>query len=243
MKHFCAVGQRQSARSEGNPNIMKKLAALCLVLIVGPVIFSQQLAEWHPSLTEDNKAATWEDTSTFMLNSLINKGANTAGIIGTDNNAHLFDTRAFEVPTKCLMTEQRVEYVSSGGKHGNFALTRVWTLDLSKVDPLTISVVGDTFWNRQMWNVMMTGTMQGNLASWKGIRRDHAYDRTRHGDALDPRVFETSCRPEEKYCTLETGEATSDMKRFEDEETAKRFARALMHAALLCGGTKTVSPF
>jgi hypothetical protein len=29
----------------------------------------------------------------------------------------------------------------------------------------------------------------------------------------------------------------------DDDEIAKRVARALMHAALLCGGTKAVSPF
>jgi hypothetical protein len=28
-----------------------------------------------------------------------------------------------------------------------------------------------------------------------------------------------------------------------DRETSKRLARALMHAALLCGGMKSVSPF
>jgi hypothetical protein len=30
---------------------------------------------------------------------------------------------------------------------------------------------------------------------------------------------------------------------FTDPEMSKRFARAVMHAALLCGGTKAVSPF
>jgi len=54
-----------------------------------------------------------------------------------------------------------------------------------------------------------------------------------------------------KYCsTAETG--CSEAKQplldaepisFNDAEIAKRYARALMHAALICGGTKAVSPF
>lgn len=42
---------------------------------------------------------------------------------------------------------------------------------------------------------------------------------------------------------LESDLATSELGPMADMETAHRLARALMHASLLCGGTKAVSPF
>ena len=49
---------------------MKRFAFLYLALMAGTFALAQQPAEWRPNIAEDNKAATWEDTSNFLVNSL-----------------------------------------------------------------------------------------------------------------------------------------------------------------------------
>ncbi len=52
---------------------MKRLALLYVALMTGTVALAQQSPEWRPSLAEDNKAATWEETSSFLTSVLNNR--------------------------------------------------------------------------------------------------------------------------------------------------------------------------
>jgi membrane-associated protease RseP (regulator of RpoE activity) len=110
------------------------------------------------------------------------------------------------------------------------------SFDLKHLDPLTIAVKrlqgGD--------KIVFTGTNNGPVAAQttRIALAGAANDQAKASLALP-----IDCGAAENTCTKT--EALNDMNAFEfrDEETSKRYARALMHAALLCGGAKAVSPF
>src|ERR1700690_1027541 len=63
-------------RSEGGQPIltrgkmlMRRFALVC-TLLSAAVSLAQQAPEWRPNIGEDNKAATWEATLTFLKSSL-----------------------------------------------------------------------------------------------------------------------------------------------------------------------------
>jgi hypothetical protein len=45
---------------------MKRFALFCLAVVFGPSALCQQPSQWRPNIAEDNRAATWEDTSKFL---------------------------------------------------------------------------------------------------------------------------------------------------------------------------------
>jgi hypothetical protein len=56
--------------------------------------------------------------------------------------------------------------------------------------------------------------------------------------------YALDCHSENGACSSEATKLTGSLEvEMKDADTAKRVARAIMHAALLCGGTKAVSPF
>jgi len=60
---------------------------------------------------------------------------------------------------------------------------------------------------------------------------------------VDKRLKRTYTETRYGQCTSQPLHVWELSISFGDQETAKRFARAALHASLLCGGTKAVSPF
>jgi hypothetical protein len=84
----------------------------------------------------------------------------------------------------------------------------------------------------------MLGTSNTTLAQLKG------YQYTEKNMLNDSRKdLGTICEAGGKHCVPLDRTLTSVKLFLADQDMARRFARAMMHAALLCGGTKAVSPF
>ena len=141
-------------------------------------------APWRPRIAEDNKAATLEDTTAFISNTLQYKGRGTG------------------VPATARQCALSLEHTASSAQE---------TIDLKDLDPLSISVTGRT--------VSISGSNNGPYGS--------------------------VCPKSGVSCTeANADKLVADTHLWLDSpETAKRLARALMHAALLCGGPRAVSPF
>jgi len=109
-------------------------------------------------------------------------------------------------------------------------------LDLRRLDPLSIAVVKTT--DSPGFFVEFEGSNKEEFASLKEwMYRDGKANQFKSVSELQS----FTCDGKDPKCKI-VGEQRSKIGiKFSDLESAKRFARASLHAALLCGGT--VSPF
>lgn len=211
---------------------MKRLAFFCLALTGWNIAPAQQLAEWRPNIAEDNKAATWADTSDFLRNSINNESFSNSslvyGLATTDEECSLAFDSAF--------------FTSNGATLQHFK----YKLNLHLVDPISVRVnspagsVGGS-----PYEVVFEGANEVAFAKvkmWtynngsKDPRKTYAYRSAQETLALN-------CDALDQQCHVSDAQIAKLILRFSDQEIAKRFSRAVMHSALLCGGKKAISPF
>jgi hypothetical protein len=212
---------------------MKMRTAMLSLLMVGTIARAQQPAEWRPNIAEDNKAATLEETMKFVTGTVNDTAMNQVAVPG-DKHYLSVTTETFgaESTARCSMNWTRFQTVGAETAHSTIKA------DLAQVDPLSITVsrfiVSDKpngFW------VNFSGT-SGNAFA------DVLLSHWPSGKFASPMEAKTaSCLSGDKKCSTVESKIPHASLFFSDEETAHRVARALMHAALLCGGTKAVSPF
>ena len=187
--------------------VMRTLWYLAVLPLATALAFAQ-VREWRPQLSEDNKSASWDDTSAFLVSVLRSKSK-------TPMQA--------ESSRRCVIEET----VQHGSK------TKIYHYDLGGIDALTISVTTPS--DGSLSIVSFAGTAYRAYGKLTIVDRDPQQGVS---TAIGP------CSSSENRCKETVSELVEpDFSEFVDEESAKRFARALMHAALLCGGTKSVSPF
>jgi hypothetical protein len=192
--------------------------------------------DWRPSIDEDNKNATWDATAAF-LTTIIKK----EGSIRRDRSTSAGGPGSFdwsfgpEVPTNCVFQEHELIYRTN--EKTLRALT--WTFDFSKTDAKSVLVRRNKF---NEWMVIIRGSSEEAIGSTKGVLRkgvilnDVQYE-------LSANLKSESCGSTEQDCTPTKDTGKADVELFSDVDTAKRVARAYMHASILCGGEKAVSPF
>jgi hypothetical protein len=234
---------------------MKSFALLvcCVALVTGTIGFAQQQPEWRPSVAEDNKSASLTDTLAFMK-----------GILTTAENAtvphggELFLT-SFEAD-KCSVHIVR-------GVRDAFDPLFVDSvrLDLSAIDPLSVVVKPGKDNGHIPFFVYLSGTNNSKFAFGERARYQPDSDKmdTSKGGVYRSKPYQelsaasAPCMEGKNKtyhgvpyvatklgaCTMQPIDDFTYSFPFADMETAKRVARAAMHAALLCGGTKSVSPF
>jgi hypothetical protein len=209
--------------------------------MTGTIALAQQPAEWRPSIAEDNKAATLSDTFDFMVNSIRNDGG---------GNRHKY-LRVEMLEGGILHLEDRITDLNKFRTHiGNNRIYIIPVQDLriklSSIDPLSIVMVrdDDSFAVKfSGHNDGAIGTIESAIYEYRdsvGAGTDYAKYR-RESVKMEYPCSEgiKNCAPEPASDVIHGSLYFSD----DEEEIAKRFARALMHAALLCGGAKAVSPF
>lgn len=221
--------------------MMKQFAVMFLLLVSGSLTLAQQPSDWRPSIAEDNKAAKWTDTADFIVNA-INNGATTRSDIPRDNQYFRTVWAAYNAssPNECeIKVSQLREF------RANQAVTR-WeaAIDLRQVDPLSIKV--EQWWRPGVFQLELSGSNNGTFEKgtvWQSKKL--GTERFIWANTLTPLpadLLSFNC-DKDKSCSSQPTAMTSDAFPVTDMEMAKRLARAFMHAALLCGGVKAVSPF
>ena len=112
------------------------------------------------------------------------------------------------------------------------------SFDMNLIDPL--STVVKRVQQGRSW-IVFGGTNNAEIADVAFIYRP-----TVAPDAISiTSGLLEECNPDEKACTMikETVLKPTSEFEFDDPDMAKRYARALMHGAILCGGAKAVSKF
>jgi hypothetical protein len=233
---------------------MKLLRHLCLFVLgvshLSLCGLAQQPADWRPSVAEDNKAATLKDTVDFLQQILVARGR----IQSQSHNPNKFVERIVlraDVPESCTLryVEREVDTTNSNAR-APFPVHQ-YTLEIGRIDPLSIVVKGlDIADVRSMvtgFDVELSGRNEYQMGTITGVIYSPRFD-TVDSWFKELNQADFPCMPEAKRgyrsCSSQpTSEVSSQKIPFTDQEYARRFARALMHAALLCGGTKSVSPF
>jgi hypothetical protein len=220
---------------------MRRFAILCLAVVVGSLAHSQQPPQWRPSIADDNKAATWEDTISFIDTTTGNKG----GYLLPHHSNKAFHGYAEDAilsiksPMKCeveLLERVGVEGEDISELSGYWLAVERQSIDLSKVDPLSIEVT--TLGNSpSIFSIHMTGRNNDSIGSIS-----IAYYKL-HNWKDDRVKAEVPCTPGLGKCQMSQPALLEERISFLDLETAKRVARGLLHASVLCGGAKSVSPF
>jgi hypothetical protein len=253
MQLFCAVATRQSAHFERKETTMKRFALLCLALTNGIVLLAQQPAEWRPNVAEDNKAASVTDTAAFFSNFLPTAGTGNF----PPRQAQVFFVRETEMHECKLHVVRGERWLPPIGQ----LVIYDSDLDLAHLDPLSISVRRTNNSDDAPIRIYMEGT--NNTAFVAGTETLYELDGNWRFVTTPLSTVSSApirCPTSDKKLSrrvLRDGSTSSefgDCKSvqvngyeynlpFQDEDAAKRTARALMHAALQCGGSKAVSPF
>jgi hypothetical protein len=236
MRPLFAAARRLSAHFERTEAPMKRRAFLYLALMGGAIAHAQQPAEWRPNLAEDNKAATWEDTAAFLTGML--------------NNTSQSVSRA-QVETHCL-----ISYYPTDSRTPDSELQKANDLLRSGEQKAAIVEFRSLIarWPqseaaqqaRRRLNSMGVKIRSGQENSERV--EEHQIDFSRV-DPLSILVRDTTVHIEGTDgepigSSLGARPVRADLSIvMADGETAKRVARAFLHASLVCGGTKAVSPF
>jgi hypothetical protein len=226
------------------------------LIVYSPLIMRGQQGqvspEWRPRIAEDNKAATWDDTSRFLVNAITNNGKNyivvnppssedappagrrrkSAPVTWRIGVEYEYDVVS---PSNCLLTEKTFAYQDSKSE------LIVLHINLASVDPLSVKVRFDS--DYAAFVVHVSGTSQQEVGQVMLVDRVGAIPASDLYPSVNVGLLQDDCRPDDGACKVERKPAFDNQERFVDEEMAHRVARAFMHAALLCGGTKAVSPF
>jgi hypothetical protein len=298
---------------------MTKRPMLGFILLCCSIALAQQPAEWRPNIAEDNKAATWEATKSFIDHTLplvetdgntvllsprchliIRSGEKKKGFIhwklgmrwiatGIPNEAfevkHVDDGGfADTIGIKVGMVLKRingVEWASEAMRNEVIMKLRsgdtvtfvvqikgqadqnlmgtlrdvdttgdtepaYWDLhtqgagiaeagiqfiqqdvDFNLVDPLSISLRGTS----------LIATGSSNVPFVRELRLSG----TRVGGLAADEAVDTACVAQQTC--MKTDNPNWSINLNDNNELNRRLARAFLHAALLCGGTKAVSPF
>jgi hypothetical protein len=100
---------------------MKRLALLCLLLATGVVALAQQPPEWRPSLVDDNKAASWQDTKKFILGMLDASGLMGKTLESDDNCVLILPAARSDGPLGIRVAEESSGLVVLGVEPRSFA--------------------------------------------------------------------------------------------------------------------------
>jgi hypothetical protein len=209
--------------------MMKRIVLLCFALMTGINALAQQSAEWHPNIAEDNKTATWDETSSWLI-----------GVMNTTNENHeAFKTEMIaQSPSRCTLgvtyTAWWERYNDSWYHHRQVH----GHIDLAQLDPLSIRIKN---WPDGNHSVYFESKNRLLFFQGEETTRNYPLKLKRLSD------FPQTCQLDKKgrpLCEVNSTYANYNFEMWiDDEDIAKRIARALMHSALLCGGTKAVSPF
>jgi len=230
-----------------NTGVKTHVLVYLVLMTTSAALAQQHPAEWRPSIAEDNKAATLDDTLKFVLGTANDPGVNRASY-RTKNDGYggptINETVGALSPAKC--TIEWTELYIFDRYWANISRSK-YVADLSKVDPLSVAVGPYTDdGSVHGFLVTMVGTSGSQFADVlkygrivrKGIL-------TRPADISEAESAAASCAGEKnkRKCWIEQSRESHTELFLEDQDAAHRVARALMHAALLCGGAKAVSPF
>jgi hypothetical protein len=203
---------------------MNRLVVLYVTFLTCTVAFAQQPNEWRPALAADNKSASLADTLAFLSGIAL-----TAEDQTIPDRGELF-TKTFESPSKCQLKVMR----SIANGFGNLIVDSM-TLDLSNVDPLLVSVRSANENGKVPFWVALTGT--NNIRFAEGDRAFYNVSIGARGIMAAGTVpCPTGKTRGLSECRQEHFKEYSISFPFGDIETAKRLARGMMHAALVCGG-------
>jgi hypothetical protein len=208
----------------------------------GAIALAQQPAERRPNVAEDNKAATLEDTLDFLKSLTMSKSN------GDDVWRGLFFLKSFERSGRCSIS------LYSGFRNGTYGdkTIDVVTMNLSRLDSLSVSVRTAIERDRLEFQVASSGTndftfVVGQQATYSDSARFN------ESSFADKTAISAPCMAgkasgnaiETRYgmCINSQVNDNNYALYFSDLESAKRSARGMMHAALLRGGYKAVSPF
>jgi hypothetical protein len=218
---------------------MKRLVLLCLTLTCWNIALAQQPGEWHPNIAEDNKTATWEQTSDWLIGVL-----NTTALTQQGGTIYLATDLSVKTSERCNLDMVGTVFVSdsSAPLQGIPTYRQLkGKLDLAKVDPLSIRVVHDINPLMNAYHVVLEGGDRQTVFRGQELKRNSWVKLQRLNE------LPQSCQPDKngRYaCEINSSFADYRYEIFvTDLDTGKRLGRALIHAALLCGGTKSVSPF
>jgi hypothetical protein len=237
---------------------MKYCAVLCLALMSGTIVLAQQPANWKPSIANDNKAASYKDTEVFLVNFIESTAAAHFGeavLLKTDAKAEVNSDGSPSCRIQLRQTYWRA--VQFGDDRPGLLFQMEGILDLRSVDPLSI-VLGvppeDPRYPRT-YSVYLEGKDRTSvgIASITGLNKvkppiGKDISSSLLCDASNPLISRGSNGEPQKgsYCRKEDNPWPYSYRlflSFEDQESSRRIAQALMHEALLCGGTKAISPF
>ncbi|MGA2002767.1 MAG: hypothetical protein ABSG70_05265 [Terriglobales bacterium] len=243
----CFLEVTKAVRCEGVTALVKASTLLCFALVVGSAALTQQPAQWRPSIAEDNKAATLDDTLKFVVGTANDRSVDRAAY-QTKNDGYggptVRETVGASSPTKCT-----IEWSDLYIFDRYWANINRWKFvaDLSKVDALSVAVTPSMDdGSIHGFIVGMSGTSGSQIADvTKYSRFVHKGILGRQADIVEAESAPASCAAgfEKKKCSITQGREAHSELFLADQEAAHRVARALMHAALLCGGVKAVSPF
>jgi hypothetical protein len=225
-------------------SVTRAYIALCLALLTGSVALTQQSAEWRPSIADDNKAATLDDTMKFVVGITNDPILSRLYFQADQQNSGKFKETYLTASTgKCLF-EWNYLGITMDTRHIQ-VITR-WRIvaDLSKVDPLSLRVISAVKGSSNSgFLVAMSGTSGAEFAEGELYLRNSGERLPSDIWAFISQEKSASCKSGDKKCNPEKNKASDAWLFIADQEAAHRTARALMHAALLCGGKKAVSPF
>lgn len=224
---------------------MKRIAICGIVTFLLSVAAVQAQAptqDWHPNIAEDNKAATLQDTTTFITDTI---NHNPTNFLITVPGGHLYDniwiTAHAEMGEACHLKIDKymAAYWGRGHEHQHDEI------DISGVDPLSIDVESHDYAHDSKhftpgFVIIFSGTNSKNIVDWRAW---HFHDDFAWNTDTTPATTLFTCEGKEKHCSETNGQRPKEYIWLNDSEVAKRLARALLHASVLCGGTKAVSPF
>jgi hypothetical protein len=198
---------------------------------------------YQPRLDQDNSAATLADTIKFVLDTANDPTLNSGGVDQTLNtDADNFATFAASSPTSCSLAWSYITVDYGSYNMGASTDRSTYQVDLSKVDLSAIKAAPSNYG----FAVLLTATPGNSLGTitLTHFNQDHGvawFEHNKYWKSLDD-AKTAPCNPKDKKCSVTQANAPTALLVLNNQDSAQRVSRALLHAALLCGAKASTPP-
>jgi len=196
---------------------------------------------YQPRLDQDNTSATLADTMKFVLDTANDASLNTGGVEQTDDG-HTVETFAASSPSSCSLAWSYLDVDYGSYNMGAGTDRSTYQIDLSNVDLGSIKAAPSNYG----FAVLLTATPGSSLGTitLTHFNQDHGvawFEHNKYWKSLDD-AKTAPCNPKDKKCSVTQTTTSTTSLFFNNQDSAQRVSRALLHAALLCGAKASTPP-
>jgi hypothetical protein len=220
------------------------MKAAVFVALAISLSLSASAQVYQPRLDQDNTSATLADTMKFVLDTANDPSLTTGGVTQTeDTEGRSLQTFAASSPSSCSLSWSYLDVAYGFYNMGASTARSTYQIELSRIDLSSIKAAPTDNGGFGVQLAAMPGSSLGT-DTVTHFDQDHGiawFEHNKYWKSLDD-AKTAPCNPKDKKCSVKQSNTSTAALFLNNQDSAQRVSRALLHAALLCGAKASTPP-